>query len=125
MSVSNEIHAQQALISRAVHDTTMLETKQKIAEQNLRYSKSILTKDFDFQLTPVSEGKFAINFAPNTKDIVSIRIYDIIGNVLYEEEVNVRGNASRQIDLSMLKTNFFIVEIKNEQYNKTKSIVTS
>lgn len=126
LSVSPDVTAQKALLSRAVKDSAIAGGMKQIAtEQSLHYSKNILTQDFDFQLMPVSEGKFSINFAPNIKDIVSIKVYDIIGNVLFEEKVKVRGSYSRQVDLSTLKTNFFIVEIRNEEHNKTKSIVAS
>ncbi len=99
--------------------------KPTLAEQRVRYAKDILTRDFDFQLAAVAEGKFSINFSDNIKEEFSIKVYDIIGNLLYEEKVKVRGNYSQQIDLSKLKTNFFIVEIKNAVFNKTKSIVAS
>lgn len=116
-------HAQKALLSRAIRDTVTLMEKPQMAEQNLRYAKTILTKDFDFKLTPVSEGKFVINFPHDVKEVVSIKVYDIIGNILYEEEVKVRGNHSKQIDLSEKKTTFFIVEIKSKAINRTKRIV--
>ncbi len=125
LAFCNHTWAQDALLYRAIQDTTILENKPKINEQNLHYSKGILTKDFDFKLTPVAEGKFAISFPNDVKDIVSIKVYDIIGNTLYENKIRIKGNLSQQIDLSKLKTNFFIVEIKNDQYNKTKSIVAS
>lgn len=116
-------YAQKALLSRAIKDTISLSEKPQVAEQNLRYSKTILTKDFDFKLTPVSEGKFIINFPHDVKEVVSIKVYDIIGNILYEEKVKIRGNHSKQIDLSEKKTTFFIVEISSEEINRTKRIV--
>ena len=125
LAAAPTVFGQNALLSRAIEDTTISKNTPKIAEQGLNYSKGILTKDFDFKLTPVSEGKFSINFSDDIKDQVSIKVYDIIGNTLYEESVRVKGSSSRQIDLSKLKTNFFIVEIKNEKFNKTKSIVAS
>lgn len=118
-----EAAAQNALLKRAVKDTGNM--KPTLAEQRVRYAKDILTRDFDFQLAAVAEGKFSINFSDNIKEEFSIKVYDIIGNLLYEEKVKVRGNYSQQIDLSKLKTNFFIVEIKNAVFNKTKSIVAS
>lgn len=119
-----EAVAQSALLERAVKDTAN-SGKPTLAEQRVRYAKEVLTRDFDFQLEPVAEGKFSINFSDNVKEEVSIKVYDIIGNLLYEEKVRVKGNAPQQIDLSKLKTNFFIVEIKNAVFNKTKSIVAS
>ncbi len=121
LSVST--YAQKALLSRAIKDTVILSEKPQMTEQYLRYSKTILTKDFDFKLTPIAEGKFMINFPHDVKEVVSIKIYDIIGNILYEEKVKIRGNHSKQIDLSQKKTTFFIVEIRSEEVNRTKRIV--
>lgn len=121
--LSISTYAQKALLSRAVKDTVTSHNEPQITEQNLRYSKTILTKDFDFKLTPVSEGKFMINFPHDVKEVVSIKVYDIIGNVLYEEKVRIRGNHPKQIDLSEKKTTFFIIEIRNQEINRTKRIV--
>lgn len=122
--LSISTYAQKALLSRAIKDTAILNEKSQLAEQNLRYSKAILTKDFDFKLTSVSEGKFSIDFPNDIKEVVSIKVYDIIGNILYEKKVKIKGSRPQQIDLSLKKTNFFIVEIRNEEFNKTKRIVT-
>lgn len=94
-------------------------------EPGIHYTHKILNNEFDFYLQAVSEGKFSINFFNHHKEAVSIKVYDIIGNVLYESNVKLKGNASQQIDLSQLKTSFFIVEIKNGRFNKVKSIVAS
>lgn len=124
MAVVSVSFAQRALLSRAINDSISLQ-KRKVPEPSVHYPREILNSDFDFQLQTVSEGKFAINFFNHNKEVVSIKVYDIIGNVLYEDNIRVKGNASQQIDLSRLKTSFFIVEIKNGQFNKVKSIVAS
>lgn len=93
-------------------------------ENRVRYTQNILQQSFDFQLQPVSPGKFEINIAGNQQRNLSIKVYDVIGNLLYEEEdVRIRGYLRKELDLSDYKSNFFIIEIGNKEVNKTKSIV--
>jgi len=106
-------------------DTSILKESPKIDETHLRYSKSVLNRDFDFELKAVSQGKFKLNILQDTKAMVSIKVYDVIGNLLYVENVKIRGSFAKEFDLSELKTRFFIVEIGNESFNKTKSIVAT
>jgi hypothetical protein len=95
----------------------------KISETPIRYSRSLLNRNFDFELKPVARGKFKVNILNGAKTRVSIKVYDLIGNLLYEEKVRIRDSFVKELDLSELKTNFFIVEIGNNSFNKTKSIV--
>ena len=106
-------------------DTSILKDNPKINDNYIRYSKSVLNKDFDFELKAVAQGKFKLNILQDTKAMVSIKVYDVIGNLLYVENVKIRGSFAKEFDLSELKTRFFIVEIGNESFNKTKSIVAT
>ena len=108
-----------------VQDTSIQEANRTINETNLKYSKNLLNQNFDFELSPVAQGKFSLNMLHDTKAMVSIKVYDIIGNLLYEENVKIRGSFKKEFDLSSLKTKFFIVEVGNKDFNKTKSIVVS
>ncbi|MEM8965680.1 MAG: hypothetical protein AAGE93_04620 [Bacteroidota bacterium] len=92
-------------------------------ENRLKYSRNILNQSFDFKLQPISSGKFEINISGSPRTNLSVKVYDIIGNLLYEDDVRVRGFRRKEIDLSDYKSNFFIIEIGNEDVNKTKSIV--
>ena len=96
-----------------------------ITEKQVSYPDKILREELDFELTPVSEGKFKLNLTTQTKGFYSIKIYDVIGNLLYERKVRVRGNFQQELDMSEHSTNFFIIEIGNEEFNKTKSIVAT
>ena len=96
-----------------------------ISETPISYPNRILREELDFQLTPVSEGKFKLNITTQTKGFFFIKVYDVIGNLLYEQKVRVRGNFQQELDMSKHTTNFFIIEIGNEEFNKTKSIVAT
>ena len=96
-----------------------------ISEKQINYPDRILREELDFNLTPVSEGKFNLNITTQTKGFFFIKVYDVIGNLLYEQKVKVRGNFQQELDMSDHTTNFFIIEIGNEEFNKTKSIVAT
>ena len=96
-----------------------------ITEKQVNYPDEILREELDFELTPISEGKFRLNLRTQTKGFYFIKVYDVIGNLLYERKVRVRGNFQQELDMSEYTTNFFIIEIGNEDFNKTKSIVAT
>lgn len=106
-------------------DTSIIKQSPKVDETGLRYSRNVLKRDFDFELKAISQGKFKLNVLQDTKAMVSIRVYDVIGNLLHEENVKIRGSFAKEFDLSSLKTRFFIVEIGNQDFNRTKSIVAT
>ena len=96
-----------------------------ISERQISYPGRVLREELDFKLTPVSKGKFKLNVTTRSKAPLLVKIYDVIGNLLYEQEVRVRGSFELELDMSTHTTNFFIVEIGNEEFNKTKSIVAT
>lgn len=104
-------------------DSSLFYPPTSLPENRLRSSRSLLNQNFDFHLEPVSEGKFQINITGDMRAVMDIKVYDIIGNLLYEDRVPVRGFLQKELDLSSYKSNFFIVEISNQDENKTKSIV--
>ena len=106
-------------------DTSITKQSPKVDETGIRYSRNVLNRDFDFELKAISQGKFKLNVLQDTKAMVSIRVYDVIGNLLHEENVKIRGSFAKEFDLSSLNTRFFIVEIGNQDFNRTKSIVAT
>jgi hypothetical protein len=94
-----------------------------VTEKQIAYPAEILRHELDLQLTPVSEGKFEVNIASRSKGLVFIKVYDVIGNLLHEEKVRVRGTFQQVLDLSDHASKFFIIEVGNDEFNMTKSIV--
>jgi len=105
-------------------DTSVL-TVPSISETKLKYSKVPLNENFDFELEAVDRGKFKLNILQDPESPIVIKVYDIIGNLLHEETVRVEGSFVKEYDLSFLKNQLFIVEVGNENFNKTKSVVAS
>ncbi len=94
-----------------------------ITEKQIDYPAEILRHELDLQLTPVSAGKFEVNIASRAKGLIFIKVYDVIGNLLHEEKVRVRGSFQQVLDLSDHASKFFIIEVGNDEFNLTKSIV--
>ncbi len=92
-------------------------------ENHYKYNKSILDKNFDFQLASPSKGKISLSFVNYQNVPVAIRVYDLIGNLILEENVYDKGAINKEYDFSFSKTDLFVVEVGTAKYNKTKSVI--
>ncbi len=108
-------------------DSTLLLKRRLVGvnpERIFANERKSLGSNFDFSLRPTTKGKFSLDFTHYGNTKVAVKIYDIIGNVIFEEKVSPNGRFSKEYDLSAFKTMLFIVEVGNAKYNKTKSIVS-
>ncbi|MGJ3235810.1 hypothetical protein [Marivirga sp.] len=88
------------------------------------YPKKLLVNpEFDFKLKKTETGKFSISFYKENNKSTTIKIYDLIGNLIKQETVSKSGLFTKEYDLSYYNPKFFIVEAGSSQYNKTKSII--
>lgn len=100
----------------------------KIGEQLLE--KTVLTKglmpnqQLDFSLTPTGRSEFQLAFENPYKYPVKIRIYDIIGNLITEEEAKPGIHFSKKYNFSGEKMRLFVVEVGNQKHNLTKKVTT-
>lgn len=85
--------------------------------------RSLVNPDFDFKLKKTDKGKFTLSFYKNEKKPITVKIYDLIGNLIIQETINNNGAFSKEYDLSYYNPRFFVVEAGSSQYNKTKSII--
>lgn len=92
-------------------------------ELKLTYPGRILNRNFDFNLAKAGSGKFLLTFYNNQPKGITIKIYDILGNLIIQEQVKKEGLFSKEYDLSFYNAYFFVVEVGNSKYNKTKSII--
>jgi hypothetical protein len=91
----------------------------------INYPKQILVNpDFDFKIKSTQKGKFIVSFYKSQSKPITIKIYDITGNLVLQESVLDDGSFSKEYDLSYYKPKFFVVEVGSSQYNKTKSVFT-
>jgi hypothetical protein len=103
-------------------DTVTVESLKK--DGGVNYPKKLLVNpDFDFKLKKTEKGKFTVSFYKENDKSVTIKIYDIIGNLVKQETVSKSGLFSKEYDLTYYNPKFFIIEAGSSQYNKTKSII--
>jgi len=88
------------------------------------YPKKLLANEkIDFKLSKTKSGSFLISFYNNDRKPVAIKIYDITGNLVKQETVVKKGSYSKEFNLAYYKPSFFVVEVGNSKYNRTKSIM--
>ncbi|HET8859836.1 hypothetical protein [Marivirga sp.] len=88
------------------------------------YPKKLLVNtEFDFKLKKTGTGKFTIRFYKENEKAITIKIYDLIGNLIKQETVSESGLFNKEYDLSYYNPKFFIVEAGSSEYNKTKSVI--
>jgi len=88
------------------------------------YPKKLLVNEkLDFKLSKTQSGSFIVSFYNNESKPVVIKIYDITGNLVKQETVVQNGSFSKEYNLSYYKPSFFVVEVGNSKYNRTKSIM--
>lgn len=108
--------------SKQIEDTVTVERVE--GDGNIIYPKrSLVNPDFDFKLKKTGTGKFLLTFYKNEKKSITIKVYDLIGNLIIQETINKNGAFSKEYDLSYYRPRFFVVEAGSSQYNKTKSII--
>ncbi len=103
-------------------DSVEIESMEK--EGRVNYPKKLLVNpEFDFKLKKTETGKFTISFYKENDKSTTIKIYDLIGNLIKQETVSKSGLFTKEYDLSYYNPKFFIVEAGSSEYNKTKSVI--
>ncbi|ADR22159.1 hypothetical protein MATR_02030 [Marivirga tractuosa] len=103
-------------------DSVEVESVEKDGRVN--YPKKLLVNpEFDFKLKKTETGKFTLSFYKDTDKSTTIKIYDLIGNLIKQETVSKAGLFTKEYDLSYYNPKFFVVEAGSSEYNKTKSII--
>lgn len=74
-----------------------------------------------FQLTPTGKGQFKLTYDNLDKEEISIQVYDVIGNLLLEEDSN-HQEIQRQYDLSESGSRLFVVKVDNQEVARIKKV---
>ena len=77
--------------------------------------------NIDFEVRSLGNRRFMVSFI-NKDSRVHIRIYDVIGNLIKEENTTQRGRFSQEYDMSKSKSEVYIVEVGDTKYSTTKRI---
>ena len=74
-----------------------------------------------FQLVPTGKGQFLLTYDNRQQNDVSIQIYDVIGNLLLEEDSN-HQRIQKEYDLSESGSRLFVVKVDNQKVAKIKKV---
>ncbi|GGZ26490.1 hypothetical protein GCM10007049_18970 [Echinicola pacifica] len=94
----------------------------KKSDSGLLFPKNLNQPDVDFNLKSTGSKKFKIILEKNIPEKTSIKIFDIIGNLIMEDTISPEDGKQKDYDFSEVKSQLFVVEVGNAKYNKTKSI---
>ncbi len=79
------------------------------------------SNNIDFEVRALGNRRFMVSFI-NKDSRVHIRIYDVIGNLIKEDNTTQRGRFSQEYDMSKSKSEVYIVEVGDTKYSTTKRI---
>jgi len=75
-------------------------------------------------LNATGRSEFELTFENPYKYPVKIRIYDIIGNLISEEEAQPGATFTKKYNFQSEKMRLFVVEVGNQKHNLTKKVTT-
>jgi hypothetical protein len=78
--------------------------------------------DLDFKLETKGFKQFTIELNQEPSVPTRIKIYDVIGNLILEDQIKPSDGKRKKFDFSKVNSPLFVVEVGNAKYNKTKSI---
>lgn len=90
-------------------------------ENNATNITQNLHNNIDFEVRALGNRRFMVSFI-NKDSRVHIRIYDVIGNLIKEDNTTQRGRFSQEYDMSKSKSEVYIVEVGDTKYSTTKRI---
>lgn len=88
-------------------------------------SVSDRSESVDFEVQTISKNRFRISFNNNSGRSVFVKIYDVIGNLIRHEKINRKGKFRKDYDLSNTRTDFYVIEVGNENNSITKRLFPS
>jgi hypothetical protein len=96
-------------------------TEEDLDIENLTKKINQIGNNIDFEVRALGNRRFMVSFI-NKDSRVYIRIYDVIGNLIKEDNTTQRGRFSQEYDMSKSKSEVYIVEVGDTKYSTTKRI---
>ncbi len=119
-------HPRQAQEGVIVLDTARApgNKSQQTVEHGLIHKGLLTESRFDFSLTPTGRSEFELTFQNPYKYPIKIKIYNIIGNLIAEEEAQPGVSFTKKYNFAGEKMRLFVVEVGNQKHNLTKKVTT-
>ncbi len=91
-------------------------------ENNISYNQSLKQKSLDYDLEPIAEGTFKLIFVNRPSDYVSIKIYDIIGNLILQEDHKYALSSEIEYNLNENNGKIYVVKVEAGDDNLIKKV---
>jgi len=101
----------------------IIEENQQTVAKNINPTNVLTVNDLSFYPNP-SDGKFEVNFNLSNKGNTTVRIVDLAGKMVFQEELgNFSGNYTKQIDISDKGKGVYLLQIVQDEKMMTKKIL--
>lgn len=91
-------------------------------ESKLRYQHSLITPELDYDLEAISNGRFKLTFVNRPSEYVRIKIYDIIGNLILEEDNKYALENEIEYNFNEKNNKIYVVKVESGENNLTKKV---
>lgn len=96
--------------------------KRTSIETEVSFPSDLSRERVTFDLQPEGIRKFSIVLDKKSKVITKVKVFDTLGNLLFEDKIMPADGYIKSYDLTHLQSQLFVVEVGNSKYNITKSI---
>jgi hypothetical protein len=76
----------------------------------------------DFHVQTISHRHLRISFNNRSGRSIFVKIYDVIGNLIKQENIDRKGKFKKEYDLSDTSSDFYVIEVGDEQYSTVKRL---
>lgn len=76
----------------------------------------------DFEVKVIKPRKFLLSFYKKQANVIFIKIYDVLGNLVHQEKVSKRGRFKKEYDLSAYRTELYVIEVSDSNSTKAKKV---
>jgi hypothetical protein len=110
------------LLGLPIVSSAQIFKKRTKAETEISFPADLNRERVGFDLQPDGIKKFSIVLEKKSKVITKVKVFDTLGNLLFEDKIMPEDGNIKSFDLNHLQSQLFIVEVGNSKYNITKSI---
>ncbi len=91
-------------------------------ENKLSFKENLSQNKLEYQLKPISNGRFKLVFINHPTEYVHIKIYDIIGNLILSEENKYSLDSEIEYNFNETNNKIYVVKVESGEENLTKKV---
>mgnify|MGYP006144536373 CR=1 FL=1 len=110
------------MLSMSFVSNAQIFKKRTKVEAEISFPADLNKERVSFDLKAEGIKKFSIVLDKKSVEITKVKVFDTLGNLLFEDRIMPEDNGKKSYDLSHIQSQLFVVEVGNSKYNITKSI---